>query len=314
MNSNENAVLKPIGRAPLGKLVKAEGWTIRDASAAAGVRTSTANKWLARFRAEGDPGLCNRSSRPTRISRGIATEEQVQWESWRCIRWTQRRIARASGRGIGTVCRCMKRLGLSKLSALDQAVPAIRYEHPEPENLLYIDTKKLRRIDGIGHRITGDRRGQKRGIGWDMGHIAIDDHSRVFFGQVLADEKASSCVEFLKAAVEYYGSLGVKIKRVMTDNGSGYKNCFKAACAALGIRNCRTRPYTPRTNGKAERFIQTSLREWAYAKPYLSSKQRAEEFPDFLLHCNWIRPHSALGLRPSMSRIPGMNNLMKLNT
>jgi transposase InsO family protein len=290
------------------------GWTLQDVSSAAGVSTRTGSKWLARFRAEGERGLADRSSRPERIARAIGPGEEAQWERWRRERWTQERIARESGRGIGTVCRCMRRLGLSRLSALDPIVPVIRYEHPEPGDLLHIDTKKLGKIDGIGHRITGDRRSRKRGIGWDMVHVAIDDHSRVSFGQVLADEKASSCVEFLKAAVQYYESLGVKIKRVMTDNGAGYKNSFRDACAALGIRHCRTRPYTPRTNGKAERFIQTSLREWAYAQPYLSSRQRAEEFSRFLLRYNWIRPHSALGLRPPMSRIPGMNNLMELHS
>lgn len=314
MNSHKNAALTPIGRALLVERVRAGGWTIPKASLAAGVSTRTTSKWLARFRTEGPSGLESRSSRPLRIARGISSEESALWEAWRRDRWTQAQIARMSGRGTGTVCRCMKRLGLSRLSALDPVVQVIRYEHPEPGDLLHIDTKKLGRIDGIGHRITGDRRDRKRGIGWDMVHVAIDDHSRVSFGQILEDEKASSCVAFLKAAVDYYGALGVRIKRVMTDNGTGYKNAFKAACEALGIRHCRTRPYTPRTNGKAERFIQTSLREWAYARPYLSSRQRAEEFSSFLLRYNWSRPHTALGRRPPMSRILGMNNLMELHS
>lgn len=314
MNSHKNAALTPIGRALLVDRIQAGGWKVKDASLAAGVSTRTGSKWLARFRAEGAAGLEDRSSRPVHIARAIAPMEQAQWESWRRDRWTQGRIARESGRGIGTISRCMKRLGLSRLSVLDPVVPVVRYEHPEPGDLLHIDTKRLGKIDGIGHRITGDRRSRKRGIGWDMVHIAIDDHSRVSFGQVLADEKASSCVEFLRSAVEYYESLGVTIKRVMTDNGTGYKNLFRDACATLGIRHCRTRPYTPRTNGKAERFIQTSLREWAYAQPYLTSGHRTEEFSRFLLRYNWLRPHSALGLRPPMSRIPGMNNLMELHT
>ena len=314
MNSHKNAALTRIGRALLVERVRTQQWTVRNASKAAGVSTRTASKWLSRFRAEGEPGLEDRSSRPARIARGISAEEQARWEGWRRARWTQGRIARESGHGVGTVCRCMKRLGLSKLAALEPVVPVVRYEHPEPGDLLHIDTKKLGKIDGIGHRISGDRRSRKRGIGWDLVHIAIDDNSRVSFGQMLNDETADSCVGFLRAAVDYYAGIGVRIKRVMTDNGTGYKRRFDEACAALGIRHCRTRPYTPRTNGKAERFIQTSLREWAYARPYQSSAQRTEEFSRFLLRYNWLRPHSALGFRPPMSRIQGRNNLMELYT
>jgi transposase InsO family protein len=209
----------------------------------------------------------------------------------------------------------MKRLGLSRLRSLQPPAPIVRYERTEPGELLHIDTKKLGRIDGIGHRITGDRSlNRNRGIGWEMVHLAIDDHSRVSFAQVLPDEKAASCVEFLRQAVSYYAGLGVRIQRVMTDNGTGYKNTFKAACDALGIRHIKTRPYTPKTNGKAERFVQTSLREWAYATPYASSAQREAALQPFLHRYNWHRPHSALNSQPPMSRIPAVNNLLELNS
>ena len=191
----------------------------------------------------------------------------------------------------------------------------MRYERALPGELLHIDTKKLGRIDGVGHRITGDRAlNRNRGIGWDLVHLAIDDHSRVSFAQVLPDETALSCIAFLRAAVDYYASLGIRIERVMTDNGSGFKNRFRAACEELGIRHIRTRPYTPKTNGKAERFVQTSLREWAYARPYRSSAERAAALQGFLHRYNWHRPHTALNRQPPMTRIPVMSNLVELNS
>jgi transposase InsO family protein len=207
----------------------------------------------------------------------------------------------------------MQRLGLSRLKSLEPPVPVVRYERAHAGELLHLDTKKLMHIDGIGHRITGDRRTTKRGIGWQMMHLAIDDHSRVSFARVLPDEKSLSCVQFLREAVAYYASLGVRIERVMTDNGTGYKNTFKAACDELGIRHIKTRPYTPKTNGKAERFVQTSLREWAYAKPYVSSAQREAALQPFLHRYNWHRPHSALNRLPPISRIPAVSNLLELD-
>jgi transposase InsO family protein len=191
----------------------------------------------------------------------------------------------------------------------------VRYERAAPGELPHMDTKKLGRIDGVGHRITGDRAlNRSRGIGWDAVHLAIDDHSRVSFALIKADECAQRCADFLREAVAYYASLGVRIDRVMTDNGSGYvSKAFRQACLELGVRHLRTQPYTPKTNGKAERFVQTSLREWAYAKPYESSEERAAALQPFLHRYNWHRPHSALNRLPPMSRIPAMNNLLKLD-
>jgi transposase InsO family protein len=314
MNSHKHARLTPKGRALLVGRVLDEGWTVADASMAGGVSKRTGYKWLARFKAEGEMGLSDRSSRPKRCPRGLSADEQRELEGLRRQRWPLWRIAMQAGRGVATVSRCMRRLGLSRLKSLEPPVPVVRYERAAAGELLHIDTKKLGRIDGVGHRITGDRtKNHNRGIGWDMVHLAIDDHSRVSFAQVLPDEKAVSCVQFLRQAVAYYASLGVRIERVMTDNGTGYKNTFKAACDELGIRHIKTRPYTPKTNGKAERFVQTSLREWAYARPYVSSAQRQAALQPFLHRYNWHRPHCALNRQPPMSRIPAVSNLLKLN-
>jgi transposase InsO family protein len=244
-----------------------------------------------------------------------AAEEVGHFELRRRERVPLWRIARECGRSLATVCRHMKRLGLSRLAALQPPEPVVRYERDAPGELLHIDTKRLGRICGVGHRVTGDRTlNRNRGIGWDAVHLAIDDHSRVSFARILPDEGALSCAQFLREAVAYFASLGVRIERVMTDNGTGYKKIFKAACDDLLVRHLRTKPYTPKTNGKAERFVQTSLREWAYARPYESSQQRQAALQPFLDHYNWLRPHSALNHQPPMTRIPAMSNLVKLNS
>jgi transposase InsO family protein len=315
MNSHKHARLTPAGRALLVHRVLHESWSMAAASQAMGVSCRTGFKWLARFRAEGEPGLRDRSSRPHHSPSACCAEQVGLFELQRRQRLPLWRIARQCGRSLATVARHMARLGLSRLSALQPPVPVRRYERDNPGELLHIDTKRLGRIQGIGHRITGDRKlNRNKGIGWDAVHLAIDDHSRVSFARVLSDEKAISCVQFLRQAVDYYASLGVRIERVMTDNGAGYKNAFWAACQELGIRHIRTRPYTPKTNGKAERFVQTSLREWAYARPYESSAQRQAALQPFIDSYNWCRPHSALNHQPPMSRIPAMNNLLRLNT
>lgn len=314
MNSHKHARLTPIGRALLISRVIDEGWPASEAASAAGVSRRTAYKWLARFRDEGAAGLLDRSSRPHSSPKACSPEEVGQFEQLRRQRQPLWRIAREHGRCLATLSRHMKRAGLSRLSALQPPEPVRRYERDFPGELLHIDTKRLGRIQGVGHRITGDRTlNRSRGLGWDAVHLAIDDHSRVSFARILPDEGALSCAQFLRDAVAYYATLGVRIDRVMTDNGTGYKKIFAGACDELGVRHIRTRPYTPKTNGKAERFVQTSLREWAYARPYESSEQREAALQPFLDHYNWLRPHSALSHQPPMTRIPAMNNLLKLN-
>jgi len=316
MNSHKHARLTPKGRALLISRVLDEGWSVAAAAEAVGVSRRTGYKWLARFRAEGLAGLVDRSSRPRRCPRALSPAEADRLHALRRQRWALWRIAAEAGRGIATVSRCMKRLGLSRLSSLEPPTPVVRYERAAPGELLHLDTKKLGRIHGIGHRITGDRAlNRNRGIGWDMVHLAIDDHSRVSFALIKTDERGDNCALFLREAVAYYASLGVRIDRVMTDNGSGYvSKAFRTACLELQLRHLRTRPYTPKTNGKAERFVQTSLREWAYARPYANSAQREAALQPFLHRYNWHRPHSALNHQPPMSRIPAMSNLLELNS
>ena len=315
MNSHKHAALTPIGRALLVSRVLEQGWKVTQAAQAAGVSERTGYKWLARFKAEGAAGLRDRSSRPRNCPHAASSQEREQFEQLRRQRLPLWRVAAQCGRSLATVSRWMRVVGLSRLSALQPPEPVRRYERSAPGELLHLDTKKLGRIKGIGHRITGERQHRNRGIGWDLVHLAIDDYSRVSFARTLPEETGVSCAQFLRDAVAYYGTLGVRIDRVMTDNGSGYvSKAFKATCADLGVRHIRTKPYTPKTNGKAERFVQTSLREWAYAKPYESSEQRAAALQPFIHTYNWHRPHSALRHQPPMSRIPAMSNLLKLNT
>ncbi len=314
MNSHKHARLTRAGRALLVDRVLQEGWTVAAAAEAAGVSRRTAYKWLARFKTEGPSGLLDRSSRPHRSPRACSAEHVRQFEHRRRERLPLWRIARESGYSLATVARHVARLGLSRLAS-QPVQPIRRYERARPGELLHIDTKRLGRIDGIGHRITGDRTLNRRpGKGWDAVHLAIDDHSRVSFARVLADETAASCVQFLREAVAFYASLGVRIERVMTDNGAGYKNAFKLACDELDIRHIKTRPYTPKTNGKAERFVQTSLLEWAYVRPYDTSAQRQAALQPFIDGYNWSRPHSALNHQPPISRIPAVNDVLRFNS
>ncbi len=315
MNSHKHAGLTVRGRVLLVKRVIEQGWKVAAASEAAGVSERTGYNWLARFKAEGNAGLADRSSRPRTCPHATSPDDRQRFEQLRRQRWPLWRIARQCGRSLATLSRCMKQVGLSRLKSLEPPEPVVRYERQAPGELLHIDTKRLGRINGVGHRITGDRtKNRNRGIGWDAVHLAIDDHSRVSFGLIKPDEGAISCAQFLREAVAYFAALDVRIDRVMTDNGAGYKKIFKAACDELGIRHVRTRPYTPKTNGKAERFVQTSLREWAYARPYEDSAQREAALQPFIHRYNWHRPHSALNHQPPMSRIPAMNNLLKLNS
>ena len=321
MDIHKNARLTPHSRAELVRRVLDERQTPSAVATAFGVCVKTVRKWVERFQAAGPAGLADRSSRPHRLRAPTPDAVLQRIEDLRRQRWTGQQIALEVGVSPATVSRALRRLGLNRLRALEPAEPVRRYEREHPGELIHIDIKKLGRIDGIGHRITGDRRGQSRrrargqGLGWEFAHVCIDDASRIAFAQVLPDEKKESAVAFLKAAVAYYQSLGVTIARVMTDNGSCYKAvAFRDACRDLGLRHIRTRPYTTKTNGKAERFIQTALREWAYAKAYTHSDRRTEELPLWLHRYNWHRPHGSLKAKTPISRLGlSEDNLLRLH-
>lgn len=316
MNVHKNARLTPRGREWIVEL-SASGLTAEAISQAVGVSPRTVRKWLERYEAEGLAGLRDRSSRPKRLRRPTPQPVIERIEALRRRRLTGKAIAAEVGVSPATMSRVLKRLGLNKLSALEPQ-PVRRYEREHPGELIHIDIKKLGRFSRIGHRITGDRTGQSRtrGVGWEFVHVCIDDTSRVAFSQLKKDERKESAVAFLKAAVAYYASLGVRVLRVMTDNGSCYRSrAFAKACKRLDLKHIRTKPYTPKTNGKAERFIQTSLREWAYACAYNTSDERAAELPNWLHRYNWHRPHGSIGSKPPISRLGlSENNVLRLHT
>jgi transposase InsO family protein len=315
MNIHKNARLTRLGREHLVKAVLG-GQTPQAAARAAGVCPRTAAKWVTRYRREGSAGLADRSSRPHRLHRPTPTAVVQKVEALRRQRWTGRQIAVELGISPATVSRILKRLGLNRIAALEPAEPVRRYEREHPGDLIHIDIKKLGRFKHIGHRITGDPRDRSRGVGWEFVHVCIDDASRLAFSQILPDEKKESAVAFLTAAVGYYRSLGVTVSRVMTDNGSCYRSrAFAKTCQRLRIRHIFTKPYTPKTNGKAERFIQTALREWAYAQAYPNSDRRADELPVWLHRYNWHRPHGSLNFKPPISRLAlDHDNLLRLHT
>ena len=306
MDIHKNARLTPHSRAELVRRVLCDGQNTTTVAAAFGVCERTVRKWMRRFELEGTAGLVDRSSRPHRLYRATPHAVVEQIEALRRQRWTGRQIAAEVGVSPATVSRVLRRLGLNKLKALEPAEPVRRYERKRPGELIHIDIKKLGRFTRVGHRVTGDRTGQSatRGVGWEFVHVCIDDNSRIAFVQILPDEKKASAVAFLEAAVAYYNSLGVTVERVMTDNGSCYRSqAFARACKRLGLRHLRTRPYTPKTNGKAERFIQTAMREWAYARAYQNSQQRAQQLPNWLHRYNWHRPHGSLKANTPISRL-----------
>ena len=315
MDIHQNARLTPHGRAELVRRVLLEGQTPKAVATALGVNIKTVSKWCERFRAEGTVGLSDRSSRPHRLRQPTpdATVEQIA--ALRRQRWTGEQIAKQVGVSPATVSRVLRRLGLSRLKDLAPAASIRRYQRANPGELIHIDIKKLARFEKIGHRITGERSGQSRGGGWEFVHVCLDDASRIAFAQVLPDERKESAIAFLQAALAYYASLGVAVARVMTDNGSCYRaRAFAKTCRRLALKHLRTRPYTPRTNGKAERFIQSALREWAYAQPYPTSAHRAAELPAWLHRYNWHRPHGGLQSHTPISQLGlSEDNLLTLH-
>ena len=319
MNIHHNAKTTPQMRALIA--TRRQGGETRGAIAGAlGVSPATVSKWVRRFAAEGVAGLQDRSSRPHRLQTRATDAQKNKVEALRRSRQPFWRIAGEVGLSRATVARIGKARGLSRLSALDPQPEIIRYEKQTPGEMIHIDIKKLGRIEGIGHRITGDRAGQSNprsrkqgGKGWEYLHLVVDDHSRLAYSEILPDEKRRSCLKFLFNALRFFRAHGVKVYRVMTDNGVSFRSKrYAKALRMLNIKHKRTTPYTPRTNGKAERFVQTSLREWAYARPYQHSAEREKALQPFLHHYNHHRPHFGINGKTPISRIP-INNLSRHN-
>ena len=285
---------------------------LNEAAAEFKLSRQSASKWVARFRQQGRDGLRDRSSRPHRSPRRTGLELSQRVETLRRLRWTGIRIAQATGLSRSTVSRILTGLRLNKTHMLEPAIPILRYEHAAPGDLLHIDIKKLARIHKPGHRLTGNPRDETRHAGWEFLYVAIDDHSRIAFTALLPDEKAVSASAFLRQAIAFFARLGITIRRVLTDNGPCFcSRLFLAVCRQFHITPKRTRFYTPRTNGKAERFIQTAIREWAYARLYQNSAERASHLPDWIHQYNWHRPHTSLDHQPPISRSAlDVNNLL----
>jgi transposase InsO family protein len=317
MDVHENARLTPKGREAMVRAVVDDGLAKTVAARRFNTTPKTVRKWVDRFRAEGVAGLQDRSSRPhsSPSQTPLATRDAA--EAMRRERHTQLFIAEKLHLSTATVSRIFAERGLSLLSAVEPKEPRPRYERNAPGEIIHLDIKKLGKFSRTGHRITGDRRGQSstRGVGWEFAHVAVDDHSRVARIDIMPNEKKESAVAALYSTVAYFATLGVAIDRVMTDNGSCYRSkAFARACRSLRIKHIRTKPYTPQTNGKAERFIQTALREWAYATAFDTSEQRKAELPAFLHRYNWHRPHAGIARATPISRLGlNRNNLLQLH-
>ena len=306
MNLHANHRTCPSSRRLICRRVLEQGWTIERAAAAAGCSPRTAAKWLQRFR-QGDDQLLDRSSRPHRSPTRLPQQRVRAIESLRRLRMTAAEIAEALAMALSTVSLWLKRSGLGKRSRLEPPEPPNRYERRRPGELVHVDVKKLARFAVAGKRIVGARHAS-RGYGWDFVHVMVDDHSRLAYAEVLGNERTDTAVGFLRRGLAWFARLGVRVRRVMSDNGSAYvSHAHAAACRELGLRHLRTRPYRPRTNGKAERFIQTLQNEWAYGRLYGSSSERTAALPPFLNHYNFKRRHGSLGHQAPATRL---NNLV----
>jgi transposase InsO family protein len=315
MKLHGNAALSWRGRRQLAKRVVEQGWTLKAAAEAAGVSVRCARKWVGRYRIEGERGLFDRSSAPQRVANRTPAERVQAIVALRQLRMSAAEIAETLAMALSTVSGILTRHGLGRLGRLGLEQP-LRYERSRPGELVHIDVKQLGRIEGgAGKRVTGgikrnpDRRRldaagiERKTIGWEYVHVAIDDHSRLAYAEVLPDQKARTAIGFLPRAVAFYRRYGITIERLLTDNGSAYVSALHAlACRRLGIRHLRTRPFRPQTNGKAERFIRTLLAGWAYGAIYASSPERTRALDGWLWHYNHRRRHSALGRQPPVSR------------
>jgi transposase InsO family protein len=289
MDIHQNARLTPYSREQLAKFVLLQGRTLNSAAAEFKVTPKTARKWVRRYQSEPHLGMADRSSRPHRLRQPTSPAQVERVEQLRRQRFTGFHIAQQTGLSRATVSRILRRLGLHRLRDLEPAPPSNRYEHAAPGDLLHLDIKMLGRFRAVAFRPDGRRRGVSPGAGWAHVHVAVDDHSRLAFALILPDQTAASAIAFLRAALDYYAQLGIRVRRLLTDNGYCYRSrAFAAACHQLQLRHYFTRPYTPRTNGKAERFIQTALREWAYAQAYPHSDVRDAQLPRWLHHYNLV--------------------------
>jgi len=316
MDYHHHARLTIVRREELAKRVLEGRLSLKEAEAEFKLSRQSAAKWVRRYREQGVAGLRDRSSRPCRSPRGTSKERIMEIERLSRQRWTRVRIAQQLGLSAATVSRVLRRLGLNRVRDLEPRLPPNRYEHPAPGDLLHLDIKRLVRIKRPSHRVTGNRKDGVKGIGAEFLHVAIDDHSRLAFTAMYPDQTERSSTHFLAAAVAWYEGLGIGIRRVLTDNGPCYKaNRFAHTCKQLGLTQRRTRPYTPRTNGKAERFIKTAINEWAYARTYQNSEHRTSSLPAWTHQYNWHRPHASLNQQPPISRA-GLddNNLLTNHT
>jgi transposase InsO family protein len=315
MKLHGNAALSWSGRRRLAERVVEEGWTVKAAAAAAGVSVRCARKWVGRYRAEGEGGLVDRSSAPRQVANRTPAERVQAIVALRQLRMSAAEIAETLAMALSTVSGILTRLGLGRLGRLSLEPPR-RYERTRPGELVHVDVKQLGRIEGgAGKRVTGgikrnpDRRRldaagrERKTIGWEYVHVAIDDHSRLAYAEVLPDQKATTAIAFLSRAVAFYRRYGIEVERLLTDNGSAYVSALHAlACRRLGVRHLRTRPFRPQTNGKAERFIRTLVAGWAYGAIYRSSRERTDALDGWLWYYNHRRRHSALGRQPPVSR------------
>ena len=313
MTLHRNARTCPRSRKLLVDRVISDRWSIAEAAAAAGVSERTARKWLKRFREEGEDGLADRSSAPRRVPNRTAPERVEAILALRELRFTAAEIAETLGMAHSTASAVLKRHGKGRLPRPDADQPENRYERARPGELVHIDVKKLGKVAGVGHRVTGQRRrggSHARGPGWEFVHVCVDDCTRLAYVEVLESERADAVCGFLERAVEWFAGHGIRVARVMTDNGPGYRSkAHRAVCQRLGLRHLFTEPYRPRTNGKAERFIKTLTLRWAYGGVYATNRQRRAALPGFLNHYNYRRPHRALDRQPPIQRLAERNNL-----
>jgi len=316
MNTHKNARLTYLRRLEMVQDITERGLSPAEAGDRHGVSAVTARKWHARYLAGGAQALLDKSSRPTKSPRTIDAKVASTIVELRRKLLLQSDIAAYMGVSKATVSRVLKRAGLSRLSDLRPAEPVQRYEHEAPGELLHIDIKKLGRFDKVGHRITGDRSRQVHGAGWDFVFVAVDDHSRIAFTEIYPDERGQSAASFLRAAIGYLSRLGICVQRVITDNGAAFRSgVFAEACLENGIAQKFTRAFRPQTNGKAERFIQSAIREWAYGRPYDNSETRRQALPVWNHFYNWHRRHHVIGCLPPMSRlIASRKNLLTLHS